>query len=412
MSQAGPDDDILLEVARLHMDGVSSFKIGDHFGKPRSTIQGWIKTCARRGLLGTSPVMPGYQIKQVSTLQSDGETEKEWIKQGPESGEPFEVPPGHVIKGVSALVDGSGNTIQQWIKTKEDAAQSLEILRIAVDEFKQELTPVAPTKGPEHVNAALLNQYTVTDLHMGMLAWSEETRDSDYDLKIAEQLLLDWFSAAIGMAPDADTGVFAQLGDLMHHDSHESVTPAHGHVLSADSRLQKIVRVVIRVIRRIIGMLLQRHKHVHIIMADANHDPASSVWMRELLCSMYSDEPRITVENSPDTYYSYEWGKTGLYYHHGHRQKLEKVDSVFVGKFREMFGRCEHNYGHVGHLHSDGVVETNLMKVERHRTLAAPDAYASKGGWLSKRDAKVITYHREFGEVSRITLSPKMVQAV
>ena len=50
------------------------------------------------------------------------------------------------------------------------------------------------------------------------------------------------------------------------------------------------------------------------------------------------------------------------------------------------------------------------MKVERHRTLAPSDAYASSGGWLSERDAKVITYHREFGEVFRSTLSPEMVQ--
>jgi hypothetical protein len=47
--------------------------------------------------------------------------------------------------------------------------------------------------------------------------------------------------------------------------------------------------------------------------------------------------------------------------------------------------------------------------VERHRTLAPADAYASGGGWLSKRDAKVVTYHQHFGEVSRITLSPQMV---
>jgi hypothetical protein len=62
-------------------------------------------------------------------------------------------------------------------------------------------------------------------------------------------------------------------------------------------------------------------------------------------------------------------------------------------------------------MHSDQVAESNLMKVERHRTLAPADAYASAGGWLSKRDAKVITYHQTYGEVSRITLSPQMVQA-
>jgi hypothetical protein len=49
------------------------------------------------------------------------------------------------------------------------------------------------------------------------------------------------------------------------------------------------------------------------------------------------------------------------------------------------------------------------MQIEQHRTLAPKDAYASSGGWMSGRDAKVITYHKERGEVSRLTISPEMV---
>ena len=50
------------------------------------------------------------------------------------------------------------------------------------------------------------------------------------------------------------------------------------------------------------------------------------------------------------------------------------------------------------------------MIVEQHRTLAAPDAYAARGGWLSGRDAKVITYHRDYGEVSRLTINSDMIR--
>jgi hypothetical protein len=56
------------------------------------------------------------------------------------------------------------------------------------------------------------------------------------------------------------------------------------------------------------------------------------------------------------------------------------------------------------------VKENNLMIVEQHRTLAAPDAYAARGGWITGRDAKVITYHREYGEVGRLTVSFDMVK--
>ena len=88
---------------------------------------------------------------------------------------------------------------------------------------------------------------------------------------------------------------------------------------------------------------------------------------------------------------------------------MKNIDHVFAGQFRELYGSTKHSYAHVGHLHSDEVISTNLMKVERHETLAARDAYAARGGWLSKRSAKVITYHKQWGEVGRITLSPEMV---
>lgn len=98
-----------------------------------------------------------------------------------------------------------------------------------------------------------------------------------------------------------------------------------------------------------------------------------------------------------------------LFYHHGHRRGVGNVNSVFVGKYREAYGRTRFSYAHVGHKHADELKSTNLMKVEQHETLAAPDAYAANGGWLSGRSAKAIFYHARFGYVGRVVLTPEMV---
>jgi hypothetical protein len=360
--------------------------------------------------LGTQPVLPGYIAKSISTQSGPDGVERTWVKQEPDrGGGPFNVPENHSIKGVSALLDSGGNVVQQWVKTKEDVDNSIAAVRAVVDALKEEIPRAAPVPAPPPGNADLLNQFTITDVHLGSLAWREETGVADYDLKIAEQLLMDWFGAAISMAPNAQTAILAQLGDLLHHDSHLSVTPTHAHVLDADSRLQKMIRVAIRAMRRIVAMLLAKHERVHIIMADANHDPAGGAWLREMFAAFFEDEPRVTVDSSASTYYVYEHGETSLFYHHGHRRKIDTVDSVFAGQFRQAYGRTKHSYAHIGHLHSDALKSTNLMKVERHETLAAPDAYAANGGWLADRSAKVITYHRKFGEVSRCIISPQML---
>jgi hypothetical protein len=373
-------------------------------GISRTTFNDRLKIAAERGMCGTKPVLPGFRISQVTSTPNG-----DFVQQKPERGEEWAVPDGHSVKGISALVDADGRTIQAWVQTRADAEGQMDAFRAMVDALKEDLPRVTMMLSPASVEEDLLNQFVVTDSHFGMLAHREET-GADYDLKLAEQLLLDWFAAAVAGAPQAHTAVLAQLGDLLHHDSLESVTPAHRHVLDADSRLHKVVRVVIRTLRRVIDMLLQKHKHVHVIMASGNHDPASSVWVRELLATIYENEPRVTVDTSPMLYYAYVWGDTALFYHHGHKRGVQNVDATLAGMFREMFGASKYAFAHVGHLHSDEGRKSALMYVERHETLAAPDAYAAGGGWLSGRSAKVITYSKRFGEVGRATLRPEMVR--
>ncbi|MFC7067478.1 hypothetical protein [Brucella rhizosphaerae] len=129
-----------------------------------------------------------------------------------------------------------------------------------------------------------------------------------------------------------------------------------------------------------------------------------------MLAVMYEDEPRITVDNSPSLYYAFEWGSTMLAYHHGHKRGVANIEGTIAGMFRGMFGRSLQAYVHIGHRHSDEARKGTLMYVEQHETLAAPDAYAAGGGWLSGRSAKRITYSKEFGEVGRDILRPEMVQ--
>lgn len=400
-------DEILQETVRVFLaKNRNQTQTADALGIDRRTMPHRLKRAAERGFFLSDvppPAMPSFRISQVTDSPHG-----RFIQQKPEHGEQFEVPAGHLIKGVSALVDQSGNEILKWVKTREDAGAQQAAMEAVVAAFASELHRAEPVVAPDPKNNDLLNQYTITDLHFGMLSWREET-GADYDLKIAEQLLLDWFSQAIRLSPDAHTAVLAQLGDLLHYDSHESVTPTSRHVLDSDSRFQKMIRVAIRTMRHVVQWLLQKHQRVIIIMCDDNHAPASSAWLREMFSVVFENEPRVTVDCSADTYYVVEWGETSLFYHHGHKRKIADVDSVFAGKFRDTYGRTKFSYAHIGHLHSDELKSTNLMKVERHETLAAPDAYAAKGGWLSGRSAKVITYSKRFGEVGRITLTPEMV---
>lgn len=314
------------------------------------------------------------------------------------------------IRATSTLEDSEGNIKLKWIKRDKTEEDRLAALKVAIDTLKEEIQPVKPTKKlPKQYNNKLCNQYTLTDYHLGMMSWGEET-GGDWDLKIAEDTLVRFFETAMRESPNAKECVFAQIGDFLHWDGLDAVTPASKHVLDADTRFTKLVRVAIRVIKRVLKMLLTKYDKVTVIMAEGNHDPASSVWLREVLCSFYEDEPRLIIDTNPDPYYCFTFGKCCLFYHHGHKRNVKNIDTTFVGKFKKEFGKSHFVYGHTGHLHHELKIESNLMVLEQHRTLAAKDAYASRGGYLSGRDSKVITYHKNFGEVKRSTININMIR--
>jgi hypothetical protein len=315
-----------------------------------------------------------------------------------------------VLKGRSVLYGPGGEVKLEWVKTNIDREQELLAIKGAIDSMAEAVPREAPVPWQKpHMPSNLMNLFVLTDFHLGMLAWGEET-GADWDLNIAEGLLVRWFAAAIDAAPPAQVAVLGQLGDFLHWDGLDAVTPSSGHVLDADTRFQKLTRVAIRALRRIIRMLLEKFPQVHVICAEGNHDMASSIWLRELLSALYEDEPRITVDRNPDPYYCYEFGSVALFFHHGHKRKAEQLETVLVAKFREVYGRTKHAYAHVGHLHHKKVLESPVMVIEQHRTLAAKDAYASRGGWLSERSASVITYHADYGEVARVTINPEMLE--
>ena len=323
-------------------------------------------------------------------------------------------PDGYAIKGTSSLVDyrenPEGETILQWVKTDRDRERQLELMREAIAAMCDDIPRLPAIKSPKMTNSNLLNLYVVTDYHFGMLAWDEETgKGENWDTAIAETLLIKWFEAAIASSPNAETGILCNLGDFMHFSGLEAITPESGHVLDADTRFHKVVRVVIRTIRIVIDMLLHKHKKLHVIMAEGNHDRDASPWLSEFLSAMYENDKRVTIETSPSPYYCYEWGLTSLFFHHGHKKTVSNVADVFAAMFRDIFGRTKYSYAHMGHRHHIDVKEGNLMVVEQHRTLASKDAYASRLGLLSDREAQCITYHKDYGHCGRIVITPKMV---
>jgi hypothetical protein len=318
---------------------------------------------------------------------------------GAHSKNPNKIPEPYALRGVSTMYNKNGEVALQWVKTAVDREKLTIILTEMVDALKEDVPKAKPVKrAKRQVSTDLLNLYTITDYHYGMSAWGEET-GADWDMKIARDTLVEWFELALATAPPAETGVFCNLGDFAHWDGIAAVTPTSGHVLDADTRFRKLIRSMIKSIRKVVDMMLRKYPKVHIIMAEGNHDLASSGWLSEMFSAFYENEPRITVDTRPDPYYAIEHGLTSLFFHHGHKKNFALLEPVFIAKFRELIGRTKYSYAHTGHLHHEKVEQRATMILKQHRTLAAPDSHASRGGFMSDRSASVETYSKKLGRV-------------
>ena len=316
----------------------------------------------------------------------------------------------YIVTGKSTLTNADGEVVAEWTKTSLDKERAEEARQAAFEAMAGDLPRIAPVTRPRAANDDLATVYTLTDCHVGALAWHREG-GADWDLQIAEDTLVGCFAHMIAGSPNSELAVVNQLGDFLHFDGLSAVTPTSGHLLDSDGRFEKVVGVAIRVLRRIIALALAKHNRVHVVLAEGNHDLSASVWLRQMFAALYENEPRVTVEDSPLPYYAVEWGKTLLAFHHGHLKKNDQLPLMFATQFAEAWGRTTKRYCHTGHRHHLEEKEHSGMIVFQHPTLAARDAYAARGGWHALRSATAVTYHRQFGEVARASASPDMLAA-
>ena len=91
---------------------------------------------------------------------------------------PSEVDDGFKVKGTSTLYDADGEVKLEWVKTSIDQERQDEIFREALAAMSEKLPRTKPISSPKTSLPDLLNLYTITDFHLGMLSSGSASRDA------------------------------------------------------------------------------------------------------------------------------------------------------------------------------------------------------------------------------------------
>ena len=395
-------DEVLQQrIAAYAAHGMNQVHASEALGISRGALQESLRAAARRGLMGSKPVLPGYEIKKASTqLGPNGELQREWIQQSPEAGDVFEVPAGHAVKGVSALVGADGRTIQQWIKTKEET--QTDLIAAIKEEFAGYKGAAKLVKPPKETLSDLMQVYPVCDPHIGMLSWAPET-GQDNDLKIGVDRVDNGLQRLISLAPPAETAVIIQTGDFLHADSQANTTPASGHQLDVDGRSHKVKLAGVQLLRRSIDYALQKHSRVIVKNLKGNHDPESAAWLNIALGLFYSNEPRVEIDldDGNNDIWLHLFGVNYIGATHGHTMKPERMAMVMADDNPEYWGASKYRWMIFGHIHHETVKEVGSVRCESFRQPVPKDAYAHSHGYRAGNSMSSVTLHKQDGEIGR-----------
>jgi len=249
----------------------------------------------------------------------------------------------------------TNHQIKVWLQPKIK-----EPIRKAIEDLIKEIPKFEPIhfimKSPEGEFAM---EASLFDLHLGKLAWGDETGQGDYDSEIAVKNYIQAaelnLSACMKVTDNKISKIFMPIGqDFFHVENLKEETPFGGNKLDVDTRLpliyQKGKECVIKV-----GYLFRDIAKVEFIWVPGNHDPMISYFLCDVLREHFRNDKHVSVDISPQWRKAKTWGNLLVgFSHDAEGRRLEATVNMLPQYFPEEWGRSKFREWHVGHLHKKG----------------------------------------------------------
>jgi hypothetical protein len=310
-----------------------------------------------------------------------------------------------------------GNINNAWLKTKEGTIQVnfKSIQETEAQENFLDMVKAAFSEEPKnyHYKASplilgpdsnLLTKYVVADIHMGLAA-SAEISGEDYNVEIAEKVVLDSMKVLVESSQCSSRAIILSIGDYFHANDSTKMTPKSKHILDVDGFFYDIAVAGVRCLRKMVEMALEKHETVEVVSLPGNHDPDQAHWLAIALQERYSHEPRVVVHKTPGKWFHTTHGRNLLCAHHGDGVTLNRMAATIPELYRKIWGETDWTFLDTGHVHHSQEIEIGGVLCRTYRTPAAKDAYATGSAYTSKRSMTAHVYHKTNGEVNAHTVN-------
>lgn len=271
-----------------------------------------------------------------------------------------------------------------------------EDLEAMVDSARLKMPKRLPR--PRPAVSDVMVELMVPDLHLGKLAWGNETGYDSYDSKVAVRLYREAIDTLVARTAvwKPERFVLVLGNDFFHSDTLTGTT-TKGTPLDNDSRFAKMFRAGRELL---VDVITQLHTHapVTVVCQPGNHDQQSAWTLGEALECWFHRTPTVTIVNEPTPRKYLEWGKVMLMWSHGDKGKAGDIPLLMATEQPQMFGRTLFRESHVGHKHKHQADEHMGVRVRVCSALSGTDAWHSENQFVGNlRQAEAFVWSKSEG---------------
>lgn len=245
----------------------------------------------------------------------------------------------------------------------------------------------------------------VPDLHLGKLAWTDETGHGNYDSRIAKDVWMKAIDYLIAESPNAEE-CWLPLGSDFFNVDNDSRTTTGGTPQDEDGRWQKSFRLGVEMCNWAIARCRTKWPKVKVIMVYGNHDRQRSFYLGELLKNLEPYLDGVEVDNQPLDRKYYEWIHTGIGIAHGDKLREKDLAVLCQNEAREIWGRTRKFDLLLGHIHQPVVKSIGGVTARWLPALCPPDVWHSKHGYVTVEKGAVSLVYTDRGMVAQYNYYP------
>jgi len=249
-------------------------------------------------------------------------------------------------------------------------------LEVAKDVFSKGITPYEfETVEEKELNKDKLMEIPAIELHLGKYAEYEEV-GGDYSTEIGKKRFYKIINEILRTQEieKCDKCVLMIGNDFFNSDTINNTT-AKGTPQTNDIRWQKLFMTGLSLYKEMLFTLREEFNKIDVRLCQGNHDTMSSFYLYIALSSFFAKDEKIEFCENYRQYQCYQFGDNAIFFGHGDCNLKRLVNSI-PGEFYKEWGSSKYRELHLGHLHSEIVVdETSGMITRRIGSPTGTDAW-------------------------------------